>query len=134
MTVANPQFDLATHLQTGGHGTVGTSIFAGPVRASGGGIPEQAIFVREYGGPAPSMRFNGDSIYEFAVQVLVRAKRNETAGGMVRARAALAACHKATVSGYLWCTASQSSPVLMPQDSVELPTWVFNVRMMAQQP
>jgi hypothetical protein len=64
--------DLATYLQTLGHGTVGTDIFKGNAPDKDGGTYDNIIIVNDIGGLPNLLNEKGAAVEEIAVQIRVR--------------------------------------------------------------
>jgi hypothetical protein len=107
--------------------TLGTNLFAGPMRAVSSKIPHRAIFVLTYGGPSPLDKFSGTSIQRHAVQVMVRGAPDAFSVAQADAAACREALHLATISGYLRCAAIQ--PAYLGLDDTEHPLFSLNLEL-----
>lgn len=107
--------------------TLGTNLFAGPVRPVSGVIPHRAIFVLTYGGPAPLDKFSGVSIQRHSVQVMIRSNADAFSVAQADAKACRDALHLGTVTGYMRCAALQ--PVYLGLDDNEHPLFSLNLEL-----
>jgi len=107
--------------------TIGTNLFAGPVRPVSAVIPHRAIFVLAYGGPSPLDKFSGVSIQRHSVQVMVRGNPDAFSVAQADAKACRDALHLATIAGYLRCAAIQ--PVYLGLDDTEHPLFSLNLEL-----
>jgi hypothetical protein len=71
--------NLATYLQTNGHGTLGTDLFKGSTPDRDDGAFDNAITVTDAGGEANVLNEKGASYEEIVVQIRARDKRQEKA-------------------------------------------------------
>ena len=107
--------------------TLGTNLFAGPVRPVSTVIPHRAIFVLTYGGPAPLDKFSGVSIQRHSVQVMIRGNADAFSVAQADAKACRDALHLGTVTGYMRCAALQ--PVYLGLDDNEHPLFSLNLEL-----
>ncbi|MFA6299721.1 MAG: hypothetical protein WC642_11170 [Nocardioides sp.] len=116
--------------------TLNTNIFDRPehvvnAQASPGNAYKavNAVFVVDYGGPAPLPFLDGgtNSDYESAVQVLVRNTDYDTARGT--AIDLLHYTQELTMTGYYSVLCSQSVPQQLPSNDFKQFRFVFNVRL-----
>ena len=107
--------------------TLGTNLFAGPVRPVSTVIPHRAIFVLTYGGPAPLDKFSGVSIQRHSVQVMLRGNADAFSVAQADAKACRDALHLGTVTGYMRCAALQ--PVYLGLDDNEHPLFSLNLEL-----
>jgi hypothetical protein len=107
--------------------TIGTNLFAGPVRPVSTVIPHRAIFVLTYGGPAPLDKFSGVSIQRHSVQVMIRGNADAFNVAQADAKACRDALHLGTVTGYMRCAALQ--PVYLGLDDNEHPLFSLNLEL-----
>lgn len=107
--------------------TLGTNLFAGPVRPVSTVIPHRAIFVLTYGGPAPLDKFSGVSIQRHSVQVMIRSNADAFSVAQADAKACRDALHLGTVTGYMRCAALQ--PVYLGLDDNEHPLFSLNLEL-----
>ena len=121
---------ISTKLQTAGHGTVGTSIFHGPLRpymqVSGTDIiPRNAIFVSMPTEGLPPYPMAGTSYQKLrrpSVQVMVR----RTNAGTTTARAILETLAD-DLSGYIAVEVAGSGPAYLGPDAEENHLWSINI-------
>ena len=107
--------------------TLGTNLFAGPVRPVSTVIPHRAIFVLTYGGPAPLDKFSGVSIQRHSVQVMIRGNADAFSVAQADAKACRDSLHLATITGYMRCAAIQ--PVYLGLDDNEHPLFSLNLEL-----
>ena len=107
--------------------TLGTNLFAGPVRPVSTVIPHRAIFVLTYGGPAPLDKFSGVSIQRHSVQVMLRGNADAFSVAQADAKACRDALHLATIAGYMRCAAIQ--PSYLGLDDTEHPLFSLNLEL-----
>ena len=107
--------------------TLGTNLFAGPVRPVSTVIPHRAIFVLTYGGPAPLDKFSGVSIQRHSVQVMLRGNADAFSVAQADAKACRDALHLATIAGYMRCAAIQ--PAYLGLDDTEHPLFSLNLEL-----
>jgi hypothetical protein len=125
-----PDLAVATILQTAGVGTLGSTIFRGPVRPVGAGVPHKAAFCLATGGPAPESQCAanvGPDILRATVQVRVRGNVGDYGGGVGFARQIWTALQRATYSGYMGIVCRESEPVYLGRDDTEHDEWSVNV-------
>jgi hypothetical protein len=131
-----PDLAVATILQTKGVGTVGTTIFRGPVRPVGAGIPHKAAFCLATGGPAPLTHDAGNAgpdILRASVQVRIRGNVGDYANGVAFARAVWFALQRATYTGYMSVICQESEPIYLGRDDTEHDEWSVNVATMREE-
>jgi hypothetical protein len=129
----DPEIDLAAYLngKTGSQSAVtlaeGTNLFTGPVRPVETGMPAEAVFVLNGGGP-PAMPYFSSPISDrqSGVQVRVRSNPGDYAGGSELARDLFALVHEAPLSGYTYVLARQSEPNYLSQDDQGCHEWSIN--------
>ena len=128
MTIANPDLDLATAIATRvGTLTLGTNIFAGPVRPS----PDEAVFVLASGGAGPipyretDTGGGPDQLRRHAVQVFVRSANEDYAGGAALSRVVRNALDCREPTGYVDVRARQD-PIYLEQDDEGRHRWSLN--------
>lgn len=108
--------DIADHLATAGHGTVGTDLFAGELPPS----PDALVAVIDTGGAPPAETFCGIDHENAAVQILARGAVRD--GQTVRTKVnavykTLAALSGTTIDGTLYVgTTAQQSPFKIEVD------------------
>lgn len=122
---------LAAHLGTSVAAlTVGTNLFAGPMRDNAV-IPNDAVFVLESGGPAAEKLLDdsGGSNKRITLRVFIRTTGDSYAAGKTLADSVFDAGHNASLSGYAYCLAESSSPYYFGQDDKGRHQWsvIFNV-------
>ena len=133
MAISRASISLATAFQTGSYGTLGTNLFYGPEtaeEASGsGGSPVDAVFVNDYGGPAPSAFCDAGTLSDYCcnVQVLVRGTDYTTT--IQKADDMLHYAQTETITNYYSVLSTQSSPQPLGQNSHDHWRFVFNVQM-----
>lgn len=132
MPAAEPDAIVASTLAAalGAPWVVGTTIFRGPMRPVGAGIPEAALFVLATGGTPPEPYLGGAAAADLsrkAVQVMVRGAPRSRATTATLARAVRDALHKATLAGYVQCLAQQSEPVYLHEDAGDRSLYSVNV-------
>ena len=134
-TSLTPDAAVVTHLAAAGLGlTAGTNLFRGPVRPVGNGVPDKAVFCLETGGAPPVPYINAAShgdTWTFDIQVRVRGDREAFATTRNLARSIRNTHHRATISGYLSVTATESAPRPMGFDGGERPEFSLNVKLVA---
>lgn len=107
--------------------TLGTNLFAGPMRPVSSVIPHRAIFVLTYGGASPLDKFSGVSIQRHSVQVMIRGNVDAFSTAQADAKACRDALHLATIAGYLRCAALQ--PAYIGLDDTEHPLFSLNLEL-----
>ena len=126
----NPEVDLVDHLATALTLVAGTSIFDSPVRASGNGVAEKAIFVAPSGGPAPQALAGQSLAFRRSfLQVRVRGDQQDYAGGLAFARSARDATQYAAIAGYTDVRIQETEPIYIGQDDQDRHEWTINVEM-----
>ena len=144
-----PAQDLATQLTNGGGpyslplpnppgGTVSialaptapANVIAGPTRETDEVTPNQLINVLQTGGrpPMPYMGFSVN-LQVARVQVVVRSKAEDFAGGEALARAVRQALHLATPAGYIDVLAQETEPNYLGIDERALHRWSMSFLM-----
>jgi hypothetical protein len=127
----DPVLDVATKLQTAGVGTLGSSIFVGPIRGVSAAVPIAAVFIVGTGGPRAERTLGRTTeIRRPTVQVMIRAA--DHAAGLTKARAVRAALHNATISGYGDVEALQPDPIYVGLDSQEHELFSINFMLFYQ--
>jgi len=130
-----PDVDVATRLGAAGIGlTLGTNLFAGPVRAYvDGTVPHQSVFCLATGGPPPEP-FCGDptnkDFRRSKVQVRTRSNLEDFDGGQTLTRNTRNAIHKASVVGYVDVEVLESEPNYLGKDEDGHHEWSINVELM----
>lgn len=128
MAYPDVEGDIAAALATAGVGTVGSSIFTGPLRPAGGGIPVAAVFVLQAGGVnSPYLNGGVQSWREPRVQVSIRSARDDYDAGIATARAVLTALHAKAITGYTLCQADD--PIYVRRDGEDCHVWAVNARL-----
>lgn len=134
----DPELDLQAYLNgkvgtaSGITLTTGTNLFTGPERANKVGVPSQAVFIRNSGGPPKMPYVNGSpqgDDNQSALQLIVRSNPNDYAGGQLFARDVLALVHRAVVTGYVYVLARQSEPNYVGQNDQALHQFSLNFIM-----
>lgn len=103
-------------------------VFCGPARRVGNGIPENAVFILEQGGHNPQEYLDGGLSQTYRsnlINVRVRSAPRAYGVGKARADGVWRAFQKATASGYVRITMSNSAPLYMGQDEAECDEWVL---------
>lgn len=122
--------DMATAISAAvGTLTLGTNLFAGPVRAQVGGVPyDSTVFVLATGGssPQPYLDGSGTDYNISSVQVTVRSATDTFAAGQALARTVRAALHQQAVAGYIDVTAVSTEPSYLGQDKDGQHRWTSN--------
>lgn len=129
MTVANPCLDIATAIAARvGTLTLGTNVFAGPVRPS----PDEAVFVLASGG-GQSVPYRGtdtgsgpDQLRNPSVQVFVRSANEDYASGAALSRTVRNALDCREPTGYVDVRAQQSAPIYLEKDDEGRHRWSLN--------
>jgi len=126
-----PDLDIANRLQTAGVGTVGTNIFTGGMRPPSTQIPDASLFVIPTGGvgPLPLLDAGTDDYLRPTVQILIRGDVGTYITTRTKAKSALDAVHKSTVSGYFQVLARTPQPLYLGLDDTEHPTFSVNVEL-----
>ncbi len=111
-----PSEDLAEHIEGQvGSLTVGTNLFASTMRAPTTGIPENAVFVWDAGGPAPLRTMSEpDEIRRALVAVQIRNEKHGT--GIDLAYSIQNSVRADAVATYLDLVAANAGPTALGQD------------------
>ena len=129
MATFDPETDVAAKIAADGHGTVGTTIFRGPVRAESASpsIPRNAIFVSApTGGAAPvGVGGNPHRYRSPAVQIRVRHQVHDT--GRDLARAIYDDLAAGTLTNYIHLAMNESGPMFIGQNENGAYEWSMNV-------
>lgn len=130
-----PASDVADLLETGGHGTIGTDLFTGPVRPSKrGGVPASAIFVIPTSGQAPSLHNAGKGELRYpSIQIRIRSLPEEYDPGYTVAKAVYETVHDAFLAGYVSCLAEQSEPLYIGADEQGCHEWSVNLTLIVKE-
>ncbi len=116
--------DVATHIAAGGLSlTLGTNLFAGPVREPGDQIPRDCVFVIPTPGGAPPSRVMGQSYEIRSVILHTRVRWSRFEEGATKARGITDLLQGASISGYLDVSASIPEPAPEPRDTEGLYYW-----------
>lgn len=133
---ADPGGDLRAHIETAAIGfTGGTNLFDGAEQPAGAGVPDEALFVLPYGGPAPMADVGGSTEERFPkVQLLYRSDPDEYNDGETAARLVLETVHHQTIArgvggSYTDCTADTSAPLYLGMDEKRRHRWTINVEL-----
>lgn len=126
-----PDLDVATRLQTAGVGTVGTDIFTSGMRPPSDQIPHAALFVIPTGGtgPEPLLDAGAKDYFRPTVQIMIRGDVGAYITTRTKAKSALDAVHKATVSDYFQVLARTPQPLYLGLDDTEHPLFSVNVEL-----
>jgi hypothetical protein len=114
MALANYEHDLATHIASGiGTLTLGTNIFAGPLRSPKEGAPQLTVGCVLTPGPVPVELMSGGTtrLYEPSLTVTIRCNQDEYQNGRDLAEQIYERVHNGSVSGYQWARCMQGTPV-----------------------
>lgn len=124
MPAKNVPLDVATHLAGASLGlTLGTNIFAGPVREPSSQIPKDCVFVTSVPGGAPPSRVMGQS-YEIRFATLhIRVRWTRYEEGDTKARDIADKLQGASITGYLDVEPAASEPAPEARDPVGLYYW-----------
>lgn len=129
----NAEEAIRDHLATAGLGTLGTSMFSGPMIDAEAPSPvlDAAMFCMEYGGPrpVPYMGQGGKSNYIARVQVTIRGDRRERPAAKARGELVISTLHCASVSGWEASFADQPTPTWLRFDDKERPLYTVNVEL-----
>ena len=132
---ADVALDIATQIATnlGGSYTLGTNVFAGPVRPSGATVPKRAVFVLTSGGE-PSVPYRETAVPYTEkkaprVQARIRCDAEDFAVGEALAVSVRDAANFLPPSGYIECRAVESSPNYLGRDPEALHEWSVNFRV-----
>lgn len=110
--------------------TVGTNLFAGPMRAPGAGVPATAVFCRPQAGLVNRPYLGTGTDWKVhQVGVLVRAEQDRFEVGIALAREVHAALHRAELPGYTYCLVDQPAPEYLGADETGCHLWVVNPRL-----
>jgi len=126
----NPDDAIAAYIASSSPGpslgTLGATIFTGPVRPPAPPeVPHAGIFVLSTGGPPPDDYFAWNvgqpSIYRGNVQVRVRSNADDYTDGLATARAVRNKLHLATLdlTGQVGCRATNAEPIYLGRDDTE---------------
>jgi hypothetical protein len=121
--------DVATKIQTDGHGTLGTDLFKGPLRAERATaplVPRIAIFVSGAAGGLPPVGIGGDPNRYRSAPVLVKIRHAVQATGRALAMAIYNSLADGTLSGYINVDLDGSSPRFLRQDENGAYEWSIN--------
>lgn len=122
-----PDADIATQLQTAGVGTLGSTLFSGPVRPPSSLVPHAAVFCLADGGPAPEPYLGGaTSIYKARVSIYVRGNVGAESTARTLARTALASIQVTKPTGYIRVDAEQSEPQWLGYDDTDHPIFLVS--------
>ena len=114
MALVNYELDLATHIASNvGSLTLGTNIFAGPLRSTAESAPQLAVGVVLVPGPTPIELLTGGTkkLFEPSLTIMIRSKPDEYQNGRDLAESVWEAVHNGSVSGYQWVRCQQASPI-----------------------
>lgn len=143
----HPAHDLATALVAGGtlallsppggsvsvsYGSTGSNVVRGPARDADELVTNQLINVLPSGGPKPQPYMGApanENLYTPRVQVMVRSKAEDYAGGEAIARAVRAKLHLAVIAGYVSTMAQESEPNYLGVDDRGLHRFSINFMM-----
>jgi hypothetical protein len=125
--------NVATKIQTDGHGTLGTDLFKGPVRAertASPAVPRTATFVSGSTGGPPPAGIGGDvNRYRSAVAI-VRVRHASLATGRTLAQSIYNSLAVGTLSGYINLNMDGSGPRFLGQDENGAYEWAMNLTAM----
>lgn len=136
MASGTPNHAVATVISDAlGAWTIGTNLFAGPVRQPSpdeSPIPIKCVFCLSSGGPEPRRTFGTPQIDQPAVQIRLRwDNKYDFDGGEAAARAIRDAVDNASAgSGYIRCRVTHSEPLYLGEGGDGWPEWSINVELM----
>lgn len=129
--VVNPAADLVADLDGDAAETLvlvkDETLFAGPERATRGGVPDLAVFIQEGAGvvePYVNDRFD---FFRHSLQVLVRSDCGGFEAGEAVARALLLRLHRSQPTGYVTVLSQQAGPTYLGEDDKRRSRWSINV-------
>jgi hypothetical protein len=115
----DPEQDLAAFVAAAGLGwTEGANLFTGEVRAVGPGVPAEAVFIEALGEEPPEPYLGAGDAYPCEVDFTVRGAPGNREGARQKARALMAALHRATIAGYTIVLLADTLPEHMGMDPV----------------
>lgn len=112
---------------------LGTNLFAGPERPKSQGIPSQAVFCCEYGGPPPSPYLGQDQDdRSFVVQVIFRGKPGDLNGARALANGGFPLLQRAVSAGYIDVRCNESGPHYLGRTPTDEPRFSLNTTLRFQ--
>ena len=143
MVVRNVESDIATQIAANVAAlTLGTNCFYGPVRpiSAKDGIPGQAVFAAIVAPSAQPIPMRGtdagtgpDQIRAHRVQIMIRSKHEDYAGGVALARSVRDGICYRPPSGYDDIEPVQSAPLYLGKDDKGHHEWSLNIDALTEE-
>lgn len=123
-----PETDVATLISDGGHATLQTDMWRGPVRPAVDDVPVNAVFVMQSGGLPPHRISRAAQIRTAGVKIRVRNSGYLT--GLTLAKAILDTVDESQPTGYMDVSAIQTEPIFLTKDRNGDYHWSMNFYVM----